>query len=118
MKKSKKLNFLLMVMLLALVLTACSSSNVEVNSKTGAVDDAAISDDTMIGTITDATSMNVIAIEARDGVTYIFSKDDNTEISPDVDMAIGQIIEVTYSGDIGNNPVAVKVVPGEILERE
>lgn len=61
------------------------------------------------GTISEEITMNTVAIETDDGKSYVFTRDDNTIVHGE-NLAIGQIVVVTYQGDLENSPVAVKVV--------
>lgn len=72
---------------------------------------------TMTGTIDDV-SMHNITITARDGETYSFKKDDKTTVDGDGILTVGNIVKITYTGDIAGTPAAVKIEAGSIDARE
>ena len=63
-------------------------------------------ENSMTGIIMDAAN-NTVIIRARDGETYTFGKDDKTKV--DADLEIGKTIKVTFSGELGQTPMATEI---------
>ena len=69
------------------------------------------------GVVTDGSNQ-LISIQMRDGQTITFQKNDSTWVEGEHTTILGNIVEVTYEGDIEGEPVAIKIVPSTIPEWE